>query len=114
MRGKTILIRRYNWKMLKLPHTELKWGNPECTYTLRKERLETGTAESELEILLNGKLNMSHGALAARRPNHFLSGIRHSQGRERTVVLCSALGWPYLKCWVQFWVPQYKKKPLSC
>lgn len=40
--------------MLKLPHTELKWGNPECTYTLRNERLETSTVESELEILVNG------------------------------------------------------------
>lgn len=53
--------------------------------------------ERELGFLVNGKVNMSHGALTARTANPVLWGIRDSiasWARDGIVLLCSALGWP--------------------
>ncbi|KAJ7417706.1 hypothetical protein BTVI_31751 [Pitangus sulphuratus] len=90
----------------------LEWGNPGCMYRLGNEMMESSSMERDLGILTNGKLNMNHCALAARRANLVLGSIRQSitsQLREGIVLLCSALVWPHLEYCVQFWVLQYKK-----
>jgi len=58
-------------------------------------------------------MNMSQQcALAAKRANNTLEGIKHnigSQSREVTVPPYTALVWPHQEYSVQFCVPQYKK-----
>ncbi|KAJ7395962.1 hypothetical protein BTVI_149717 [Pitangus sulphuratus] len=59
------------------------WGNPGYTYRLGNEMLESSAAKRDLEVLVNGKLNMSQRcALAARRVNHVL-GCCSREGSER-------------------------------
>ena len=53
-------------------------GNPGCTYRLGNERLERSSAERDLGIQVDSKLNMSQQcALASKRANRALGGIRH-------------------------------------
>ena len=64
-------------------------GNP------GNERLESSPAERDLEVLVNGKLNMSQQCvLAAKRANHVLGRIRPciaaSRGRQLSL---STLRW---------------------
>ncbi|KAJ7416263.1 hypothetical protein WISP_72578 [Willisornis vidua] len=90
----------------------LEWGNPGCLYRPGNKMLESSVMERDLGILINGKLNMSQSALAARRANPVLGGIRQSIAswwREVILPFCSALVWPHLEHCVQFGAPQYKK-----
>ncbi|KAJ7420334.1 hypothetical protein BTVI_21854 [Pitangus sulphuratus] len=80
----------------------LGWGNPGCVDGLGNEMLESSAMERDLRVLVNGKLNMSHCALAARRANCVQGGIRKS-------ISCSALVQPCLEVSVQFWSLQYKE-----
>lgn len=68
------------------------------------------------EFLVTDVTKLIRSALAARKANLVLGGIRFSitsQARERIVLHCSALhctalGLPYLECWGQFWALQCK------
>ena len=53
------------------------YSNPGYTYRLGNERLESCPTERGLGVLINSKLNMSqHRALAAKRANRALGGIK--------------------------------------
>ncbi|RMC09754.1 hypothetical protein DUI87_13546 [Hirundo rustica rustica] len=89
----------------------LGWGNPGCTDRLGNKRLESSSAERELEVLVDAKLNMSQQCPGSQE-DHVLGCIRHSianQSREVLVPLCFALVQPHLESWGQFCVPHYKK-----
>ncbi|RMC01111.1 hypothetical protein DUI87_22377 [Hirundo rustica rustica] len=83
-----------------------------CVDRLGKERPESSTAERDLRLLVNGKLNMSQQCPGSQEFPCVLGGIKHSMAswaKEGIVPLYSALGQPHLECWGQFWVPQYRK-----
>ncbi|RMC01082.1 hypothetical protein DUI87_22348 [Hirundo rustica rustica] len=83
-----------------------------CVDRLGKERPESSTAERDLRLLVNGKLNMSQQCPGSQEFLCVLGGIKHSMAswaKEGIVPLYSALGQPHLECWGQFWVPQYRK-----
>ena len=84
----------------------LRRGNPEYTYRMRDEKLESRPTGRDMRVLMNNKVNMSQQhALADERANHTLGYIRHStasQLSEVTVPLCSVLVWPHVEYCVQF------------
>ena len=74
--------------------------------------LESSAMERDLGVLVSGKVTMSQQCPGSQEGQVCPGGIRHSissRAREGIVPLCSALGWPHLECWGQFWVPQCKK-----
>jgi len=74
--------------------------------------MESSPVERDLQVWVDGKLNMSQQcALAAKTANCVLECIKHSiasWSREVIVPLCTALVWPHLEYCVRFWVPQNK------
>ena len=91
----------------------LGWRNPRHLYRLVGAVIESSTAEKDLGVLMDEKLNMSQQcALAAQKAKRILGSIRKgvaSRDREVTVPLYSALVRPHLEYCVQVWSPQYKK-----
>ncbi|KAK4816037.1 hypothetical protein QYF61_011027 [Mycteria americana] len=88
-------------------------GNPGYMYKLGDERLESSPVERDLEVWVDGKLNMSQQcALAAKTANSVLGCIKHSIANWSREVIAppgTSLVWHHLKYSVQFWVPQYKE-----
>lgn len=82
-------------------------------YTLGAYQLENSTAEKDLSVLVDTKLEMSQQHIfIAKKASAILGCVRQSTGsRLREVILpvCSGPMKAQLECCVQSWDPQLKK-----
>ena len=105
---------RFNTAKCRVLH--LGRRNPRHLYRLEGAVLESSSAEKDLGVLMDDKLNMSQQwALAARKANGILVSIRRgeaSRDGEMIVPLYSVLMRPHLEYCVQVWSPQYKDREL--
>jgi len=87
-------------------------GNPQHQYRLGDDVIESSPAE-DLQVLVDGKLDMSHQCvLADQKASHTLGCIKSSmasRSREGILPLCSALVRPHLESCIQLWSPQHRK-----
>ncbi|KAK4827810.1 hypothetical protein QYF61_021802 [Mycteria americana] len=90
---------KFNKSKCRILH--LGQGSLGYTHKLGVERLESSPTERDLDVWVDGKLNMSQQCvLAAKRANHVLGCIKHSIARrlrEVIVPLYSAMVRPHLE-----------------
>ena len=93
------------WKVLHLGHS-----NSHYQYKVGDVRIEHSPVEKDLELVVDGKLDMSQQcAIASQKANHILGYIKRSMAsrlREVILPLYSALVRPHLEYCIQMWSPQ--------
>ncbi|GAB0179553.1 cAMP-dependent protein kinase inhibitor alpha [Grus japonensis] len=106
-----VRIMKFNKTKCKVLH--LSQGNHQFQYRVGNEWIENSSADKDLEILVEEKLDFSwQSVLAAQKANHILGCIKRrvaSRSREVIVLLYLTLVRTHLEYCIQLWGPQYKK-----
>ncbi|KAG6930089.1 hypothetical protein G0U57_004388, partial [Chelydra serpentina] len=101
---------KFNKDKCKVLH--LGRNNQFHTYRMGGDCLGRSTAERDLGVIVDHKLNMSQCDAVAKKANLILGCINRcvvSKTREVILPLYSALVRPQLEYCVQFWAPHFKK-----